>query len=129
MNNANIYQEELINHYRRPRNLGRLENPDLNSGSFNPSCGDAVGFDAYISEGAIKEIKFYGHGCVISQATASMLTEKCKSMSLDIATKLKKEDIITMISIDLGPTRLRCALLSLEALQNGIKEYQNKNLN
>lgn len=122
-----LYQEELMDHYRYPRNSGQLDNPDFNTEVLNPSCGDMVSFHAYIQNGTITEIKFQGKGCVISQATASMLTEYCKNKPMDILENISKNDILHMVGIQLGPTRLRCALLSLEALQQGLRSYRSKN--
>lgn len=122
----NLYRERLMDHYRHPRNKGRLENPDFTSGQFNPSCGDSITLDARVQDGTIKEISFEGKGCVISQATASLLTELAKGKTLVELLHLDETAMLELVGMQLGPTRLKCALLPLEALQEGIKNYQKK---
>ncbi len=120
----NIYQEELMDHYRNPRHRGTLTHPDFDTGQYNPSCGDAVGMQGIIKDGKLVEISFEGKGCVISQAAASMLCEYALSRSTKELVSLSADDILELIKIPLGPTRLKCALLPLYALKEGIKEYQ-----
>ena len=122
----NLYQEALMDHYRHPRNRGQLARPDFKSGQFNPSCGDKVSFQGSIEGQKLTNLAFEGSGCVISLATASILTEQVKNRSLADILNLDKDFILGMIGIDLGPTRLKCALLPLEALKTGIKNYQGK---
>ena len=122
--NFNLYKEELMDHYRHPRNYGTLDNPHISGQLANSACGDSVSLQAYIQENIITELKFQASGCVISQATASLLTERCKGQALNVIKSLKKDDITALVGIPLGPTRLRCALISLEALQTGISNYQ-----
>lgn len=113
-----IYQKELIlSHWRNPRNFGRIESPNKKSFLSNPSCGDEVRIEAKIEKGKVKEIKFWGRGCIISMATASLLTEYAKGKTIAHLKKLNKDFIFQLIGIQLGPTRLKCALLPLEALQ------------
>lgn len=125
----NFYQQELLDHFHNPRCKGVLEHPSITSGEYNPSCGDSVSITAMVVGGAISDIAFTGSGCVISQATASMLCEYALSKSLDTLLDLNVDALLAMIKIPLGPTRLKCALLSLYALQQGIREYQKKESN
>lgn len=118
----NLYQQELMDHFRHPRNRGVLEHPSFSTDVFNPSCGDSVAFQGKITGGKIAEIAFTGKGCVISQATASLLSEKVKGMTVHEVMKLDKNYILALIGTELGPTRLRCALLPLEALQKGMEK-------
>ena len=121
-----LYKQELLDHYRFPRHKGRLVQPDFISGQHNPSCGDQVCFEAKMSNGCIVEIAFDGVGCVISQATASMVAELVKDKPITFIIALTSEDIIALIGMDLGPTRLKCALLSLYALQQGLHTHLNR---
>ena len=123
MNDAQLYQEILMDHYRYPRNGGTLDKPDFLTDSVNPSCGDSVTFCGTISLGTLKEVKFQGKGCVISQAAASLLTERVKNSKLVDIRALDVHTMQLLLGMQLGPTRLRCALLPLEALQKGIHEY------
>jgi len=122
----NLYQEVLMDHYRHPRNKGKLAHSNFKSGHFNPSCGDKVAIEGRIKGNIIADLAFEGTGCVISLATASMLTEQVKNKSLSHIHELDKEFILGMIGMPLGPTRLKCALLPLQALKAGIQQYQIK---
>lgn len=124
--NEIAYQEELLDHYKHPRNKKTIENPDFTAGQDNPSCGDTIAMQGKIEQMRITDLGFNGSGCVISQAAASMLTEHCVGKTVSEVLKLSKDDILALIGIKLGPTRLKCALLSLEVLQQGLLEYQSK---
>jgi nitrogen fixation NifU-like protein len=118
-----LYKEELLDHYRFPRHKGKLVQPDFTSGQHNPSCGDQVSFEAKLANGMLIEVAFDGVGCVISQATSSMLAELVKDKSIHYVASLTTTDILSLIGMDLGPTRLKCALLSLYALQDGMRQH------
>lgn len=116
----NLYQEILMDHYRHPRNRGSLANPDFSSASHNPSCGDSVQFEGRVQDGMVTALAFEGKGCVISQAMASMLTEKLMGKTVSEILALDKEYVIGILGMQLGPTRLKCALLPLQALHEGL---------
>lgn len=118
-----LYQEELMDHYRNPRNRGRLEAPDFSSDEHNPSCGDSIFMQGTIAQDSVIAIAFEGKGCVISQATASMLSASVKNKNLQDILAIDAAYIISLLGIELGPMRIKCALLSLIALQQGIKKY------
>ena len=120
-----LYQERLLDHYRNPRNRGTLEMPDFSSGMANPSCGDAVSLQGTLKDEVIEACVFEGKGCVISQATASLLTEKVKGKTIAQVGVLNADAMQTLIGMQLGPTRLKCALLPLEALKNGLQKVRN----
>lgn len=122
----NFYQEILVDHYRNPRNNGVIAAPDFKSEQRNSSCGDEVCFTGIIKENILRDVLFEGKGCVISQAAASLLSEYAQNKSLDSILVLDKDDLIAMLGMQLGPVRMLCGLLSLTALQCGIKDYQNK---
>jgi len=121
---VNLYQDALIDHYRNPRNRGILEHADFKSGEDNPSCGDSVQLYGRVKDGRLVAVSFEGTGCVISQAAASMLTQKVLGQDLHEIMKLDADFMRALVGIELGPTRVRCALLALEALQKGVREYQ-----
>lgn len=123
---GSFYQKALMEHYKKPRHKKNIEDPDFTSGHDNPSCGDKVIVKGKITDGSISDIGFDGSGCVISIASASMLMDKCKGMSIEDVLALTKDDILKMIQVELGPNRLHCALLSLEALQRALSEYKEK---
>ena len=123
-----IYQEELMDHYKNPSNRKKIEDPDFAAGEHNPSCGDKIYIEGKMSNfGTLVDVGFSGVGCVISQATTSMLTELCKGMTAEQILALTKENILNMIGLKLGPNRLKCALLSLQVLQQGMIDFLKKN--
>jgi nitrogen fixation NifU-like protein len=114
-----FYREYILDHYKNPRNFGRLEHPDISHEEDNPLCGDVIGMDFNVRDGVIEEVKFHGRGCAISQASASLLTERLKGMSLDDAKQIGKADVLGELGIDISPARIKCALLSLKVLKVG----------
>jgi nitrogen fixation NifU-like protein len=114
-----FYREYILDHYKNPRNYGRLEAPEISHEEYNPLCGDLVGMDLRVADGVIQDVRFHGRGCAISQASASLLTERLKGMSLEEARTLSKEDVLDELGIDISPARLKCALLSLKVLKVG----------
>jgi nitrogen fixation NifU-like protein len=120
-----LYTEELLDHFKFPKNKKKIDAPDFSSGSLNTFCGDYVYISGKIKNNKIINIYFDGKGCVISQATASILTQLALGKSTKEILVLTKEDILACIKINLGPNRLKCALLSLYVLQDGIKNYLN----
>ena len=115
----NIYEEDILDHYENPSNYGTLEQPDISYEEDNPLCGDQIRMDLQVEDGVITDLRFCGHGCTISQAAASMLTEEIKGKSLDEVKQLSKDDILDMLGIPLGPVRLKCGLLALKVLKAG----------
>ena len=114
-----FYREYILDHYKNPRNFGRLENPDITHEEDNPLCGDVVGMDFKVSDGVIEDVRFHGRGCAISQASASLMTERLKGMALEDARKIDKHDVLGELGIEISPARIKCALLSLKVLKVG----------
>jgi nitrogen fixation NifU-like protein len=114
-----FYREFILDHYKNPRNFGRLEDADISHEEYNPLCGDMVGMDLQVKDGVIEDVRFHGRGCAISQASASLMTERLKGMSLDEARQISKDDVVGDLGIDISPARLKCALLSLKVLKVG----------
>ena len=119
-----IYREIILDHYRNPRNKGKLSNADVSIHDNNPLCGDEIDIHLKIEEEKVKDIKFEGRGCAISQASASMLTEMIMDKPLTTVKDLTKEDVLENIGLmNLGPARIKCALLSLKVLKLGMVRY------
>ena len=119
-----IYREIILDHYRNPRNKGRISDPDASFHDSNPLCGDEIDIHLKVEDDVVKDIKFEGRGCTISQASASMLTEMVMNKSLTSVKELGKDDILENIGLmNLGPARIKCALLSLKVLKMGMVEY------
>lgn len=117
-----IYQQLILDHYRNPRNQGSLEAPTHEATGHNPTCGDRLEMQILVKNDIIEDVKFEGSGCAISQASASILTEFLKGKSIGEASQLTKEDLLALLGIELSPTRLKCALLSLDTLKKALKK-------
>lgn len=116
----NFYRDNILDHYKNPRNFGRLENPTAAFEEENVICGDKIGMEVNTGlesgEEVLKEISFFGEGCAISMACASLLTEKVKGQRISQVMEMNKEDIVKLLGIELSLSRLKCALLPLEVL-------------
>ncbi len=125
MSSAEIYKEIILDYYRHPRNYGKLEKFDIAAHDSNPLCGDEIEMQIKVSDGGkIGEIQFSGKGCAISQASASMLTELAKGKPLDWVKELSKEHILEMLgNPELGPARIKCALLGMKVIKLGVYDY------
>ncbi|MBD3272810.1 Fe-S cluster protein [Candidatus Dependentiae bacterium] len=123
--NNNIYQEKLMDHYKNPRNKKNIENPDFSTGRQNPSCGDSVLIEGKLENGKITDLGFSGSGCVISQAAASILLTSCTGKTVEEVLALDKDYILKLLGIPLGPNRIKCALLSLDALKSSLEKIKN----
>ncbi|MDE1726344.1 MAG: SUF system NifU family Fe-S cluster assembly protein [Thaumarchaeota archaeon] len=129
MSSADIYREIILDYYRNPRNYGKLTNPDIAQRDSNPLCGDELEMHLNIKDNNVVDVKFTGKGCAISQASASMLTELIMGKSFEDVKKLSKEDILDNLGLhDLGPARIKCALLSLKVLKSGLYSYLSEKL-
>jgi nitrogen fixation protein NifU and related proteins len=115
-----FYRELIIDRYQNPLFRGELDPHDISFEDANPLCGDEIRIDLRVNgDGTITEAAFSGHGCAISQAAADLLLESIQGKPLDHIKSLTKEDILDMLGIELGPVRLKCALLSLKVLKAG----------
>ena len=113
----NIYRDLILDHYRHPHNQGKIVNPDRLVKVNNPLCGDRLELTVNFEKNKIREIKFQGESCVISKASASLLSDYVKGKSKQELKKLDSKFIIKLLGIDLGVNRIKCAVLPLEALQ------------
>ncbi len=116
-----LYGERIHDHYRRPRNYGTLENPDIRHEDYNPLCGDRIRIEAAVDgDDRITDIRFRGDACIISQAASSLLTEMVKGQPIKAVGELGPSDIFAALGAEIRPARTKCALLPLEILQSGI---------
>jgi nitrogen fixation NifU-like protein len=116
-----LYREVIIEHYKNPSYRGKLDPHDISFADNNPLCGDHIQIDLRVGrDGIVTEALFDGHGCAISQASADLLVESIIGKPLEEVKQLKRQDILDMLGIDLGPVRLKCALLSLKVLKAGV---------
>jgi nitrogen fixation NifU-like protein len=116
-----LYRELIIDRYKNPQFRGELDPNDITFEDENPLCGDHIRVDLRVDQaGQITEASYSGHGCAISQASADLLMESVVGKNLEEVKRLSKEDILEMLGIELGPVRLKCALLSLKVLKAGV---------
>jgi nitrogen fixation NifU-like protein len=117
---SSFYREQIIDLYEHPLNYGELDPHDFSYEEDNPLCGDVVRIDVCLDEdGRVADVKWSGDGCAISQASASLLTEEIKGMTLDEVKAFPKETLLELIGIPLSMARVKCALLSLKVLKAG----------
>ncbi|RME78975.1 MAG: iron-sulfur cluster assembly scaffold protein [Methanobacteriota archaeon] len=114
--------DNLIAIYKKPRNKGKMENPSISAKEENTSCGDSVEMFLKIEDGQVIDASFEGRGCVISMASADILTGYIKGKSVDEVEKIDKEELLNLLGLDLrnNPIRLKCALIALSALRKAI---------
>lgn len=116
-----LYREQIIDRYKNPLLRGTLDPHDYSYEDDNPLCGDRIRIDVRVDgQDRVTEAMFSGTGCAISQASADLLVESVVGKTLDEVKQLSKEDILDMLGIQLGPVRLKCALLSLKVLKAGV---------
>ncbi|HWR66561.1 MAG TPA: iron-sulfur cluster assembly scaffold protein [Bellilinea sp.] len=116
-----LYRQVIIERYKSPLYRGELDPHDISFEDENPLCGDHIRIDLRVDEaGVVTEALFSGHGCAISQASADLLIESVIGKPLDEVKALTKQDVLDNLGIDLGPVRLKCALLPLKVLKAGV---------
>ncbi len=114
------YREYILDHYRNPRNYGRLEHPDVHAEDANPLCGDQLALDLQVEGGQVTAVRFQGRGCAISQASASMLSEMIEGKTTQEVLRLGKDDVLDALGIPISPARTKCAFLCLRVLHRGL---------
>ena len=116
-----FYREIIIDRYKNPLHRGKLDPHDISFEDDNPLCGDFIRIEVRVGDDdIIQDAVFDGHGCAISQASADLLLDTVLGKSLEEVKNMKKEDILDLLGIELGPVRLKCALLSLKVLKAGV---------
>jgi nitrogen fixation NifU-like protein len=116
-----LYRELIIDRYKNPQYRGTLEPHDITFEDDNPLCGDHIRIDLRVDDqGQVVDATFDGHGCAISQASADLLVESVVGKTLDEVKALSKEDLLGLLGIELGPVRIKCALLPLKVLKAGV---------
>ena len=118
-----LYRENILDHYKHPHNWSppapEIEGPDLEFHDLNPLCGDELTVQLAVGEdGEIRDIRFLGHGCAISQAAASMASDEVKGMNVRELLELDRSFVLELLGIDISATRLKCALLPLKVLKS-----------
>ena len=125
MNDDNIYlRQDLMEIYKYPSNRGKMENPTIEEYEVNKFCGDEVLLQLQIVQGKIVDAKFSGDACAVGIISSSLVTEEIIGKTLEEAQNLTKEQVLDMIGTQLTTSRVKCATLVLEALQNALKKYE-----
>ena len=124
---SDMYRQQILDHYKNPRNYGELEGADIEHVGENPMCGDTIKMFLELAddEDTIQHVSFIGDGCAISQASASMLSEELRGTSLSAVREMDRDDVIDMLGVDLSPMRIKCAVLAEKVAQDGIAIHQD----
>ena len=123
-----LYRDYILEHYRRPHNFGQLDGATTSQEGANPLCGDRITMQLGIANGVVERVGFTGRGCAISQASASLLTDEIKGKPLVDVQAFGADDLLDLLGIDISPARLKCAMLSFDALQHLLDELGVKPL-
>jgi nitrogen fixation protein NifU and related proteins len=121
-----FYRENILDHYKNPRNSGHLDDPTVRAEGVNPLCGDELTVELLVRDGMVEDIRYNGRGCAISQAAASMISEAVKGKPLDDVRGVGREDVLEELGIPLTPIRLKCAMLSVGVLKVALSELEGE---
>ena len=120
-----MYQKQIMEHFRSPKNKGKLPKAQIVHTDSNPLCSDEIEFSVRLEKGRAAEAKFDGKGCAIAVSAASMLTERVNHLTTEEMKALTKDDAVKMVGVPLTPVRMKCATLALDVLQKGLKKYED----
>src|SRR5690242_10167316 len=123
-----LYRDYILEHYRSPHNFGVLDDPTVSIEGANPLCGDRITLQLGVHGGLVDQVGFTGRGCAISQASASLLTDEIKGKPLAEVAAFSATDVLDLLGIEISPARLKCAMLSFDALQHLLDEVGVKPL-
>jgi len=123
---SDMYRQQILDHYKNPRNYGEIEEATFTHVGENPMCGDEITMDVVLEDDGetIEAVAFRGDGCAISQASASMLTSKLRGKTLDELDEMGRDDVIDMLGVDISPMRVKCAVLAEKVAQDGAAIYR-----
>lgn len=122
---SDMYRQQILEHYRNPRNAGELPDPTVSHTGENPTCGDEIQVDMNLDddEEVVETIRFSGDGCAISQAAASLLTQEVEGMPIEDVLALDRDDVVGLLGVEISPMRIKCAVLAEKVIQDGYQLY------
>jgi nitrogen fixation NifU-like protein len=125
---SDMYRQQILDHYKNPRNYGELDDADFSHVGENPSCGDTIRMDVRLEDDGdtIDYVAFSGDGCAISQASASLLTEQLPGTTLSELDAMDRDDVVDMLGVDISPMRIKCAVLAEKVAQDGAKIHRGE---
>jgi nitrogen fixation NifU-like protein len=125
---SDMYRQQILDHYKNPRNYGELEDATFSHVGENPQCGDRIRVDVVLADDGetIERVAFSGDGCAISQASASMLTGKLHGRTLDELAEMDRDDVVDMLGVEISPMRIKCAVLAEKVAQDGAKIHRGE---
>ena len=123
-----LYRENILDHYRNPRNAGHIDHPSATAEGVNPLCGDELAIELKVEDGIVTDVRYNGRGCAISQAAASMLSDAVKGKPVAELSQIGKDDVLDELGIPLSPIRLKCALLSVGVLKVALNQLTGEPL-
>ena len=123
-----LYRENILDHYRNPRNAGHIDHPSATAEGVNPLCGDELSIELQVDDGVVTDVRYNGRGCAISQAAASMLSDTIKGRRVDELAGVGKDDVLEELGIPLTPIRLKCAMLSVGVLKVALNQVTGEPL-
>jgi nitrogen fixation NifU-like protein len=126
MSGRDMYRQQILDHYKNPRNYGELEDATFEHVGENPMCGDTLKLFVKLADDdeTIDHVSFIGDGCAISQASASLLSQELKGMTLEAVRDMEREDIMDLLGVEVSPMRIKCAVLAEKVAQDGAAIYQ-----
>ena len=123
-----FYRENILDHYKNPRNHGHIDQPSAVAEGVNPLCGDELAIELKVEDGVVTDVRYNGRGCAISQAAASMLSDAVKGKPLEQLSEIGKDDVLDELGIPLSPIRLKCAMLSVGVLKVALNQLTGEPL-
>jgi len=127
---SDMYRQQILDHYKNPRNYGELEDPTFSHVGENPMCGDEIRMDVALGteddEEVIERVAFSGDGCAISQASASLLTSELEGKTVDELLAMDRDDVVDLLGVDISPMRIKCAVLAEKVAQDGAEIYRGE---
>jgi nitrogen fixation protein NifU and related proteins len=123
-----FYRENILDHYKNPRNHGHIDDPSAIAEGVNPLCGDELAIELKVEDGIVTDVRYNGRGCAISQAAASMLSDAVKGKPLEDLAQIGKDDVLDELGIPLSPIRLKCAMLSVGVLKVALNQLTGEPL-